>query len=100
MKFIGQMFRDQTVDLDFQEFVDCRFDRCKLIYRGFGPVQLDRCKFGAVEWTFSDAAQNTVNFLSGLYHGAGLGGQQLVDQTFHNIQSGSLQRSQTERNDK
>ncbi len=89
MKFVKQTFLEQAVDLDFNLFEDCKFERCKLVYRGFGTVSLAGCSFTEVEWMFTDAAGNTVNFMRGLYHGAGEGGRELIDKTFENIRKGS-----------
>lgn len=85
MKFEDQQFADEPIRLDGNEFVRCRFERCQLTYAG-GPVPtLAECQFVDVNWQFSEAAANTLQFLRGLFHGGGAGGQALVEHTFRNL---------------
>ena len=88
MKFNGQTFVNQKIDLDFQEFNNCEFNKCTLIYHAYGVVTLNGCSFKDVDWTLSDAARNTLTFMMGLYHGAGEGGRQVVEKTFENVRKG------------
>lgn len=70
MEFRGKSLKGKTLDLDFNQFIDCRFDNCTLIYHGYGDVGLDGCVFGEnVRWEFADAAAATVTFMRGIYHG-------------------------------
>lgn len=87
MKIEKQNFSSQEIHLDYNEFIGCAFTECTLIYHGYGVVSLVDCSFNNVKWTFSDAAANTLKFMAGLYHGAGEGGKQLIDQTFANIKA-------------
>lgn len=88
MIFEGKELADQEISLDFNEFVNCRFVRCSLVFRGFGPARLRGCIFDDVTWSFDGPAANTVKFMTGLYHGAGQGGRQLIESTFENIRKG------------
>lgn len=78
-------FNREKIDIDFNEFENCTFNLCTMIYHGQGPVGLSNCTFNDVEWNFSGAASRTLNFLNALYHGAGSGGKQLIQKTFENI---------------
>lgn len=89
MKIKDKEFRNEEVRLDDAEFENCSFDRCTLIYGGSGPVSLVGSSFNNVKWVFADAAQNTLQFMTSLYHGAGEGGRLLVEDTFQNIRRGS-----------
>lgn len=84
-KNIRNTYKNCTVQLDNNEFVECTFDHCKLIYSGLGPVSLVSCHFTNVGWDFAGPARNTIEFLRGLYHGMGEGGRQLVERTFEDI---------------
>jgi hypothetical protein len=87
IKNIKNKYRKSTVKLDNNEFVECSFDECTLQYAGEGPVAMIGCTFINVQWVFVDAAQQTLQFLQGLYHGMGEGGRTLVESTFDNIRT-------------
>ena len=62
-------------------------------FGGTGPVELNECGFNNVQWVFTGAAQNTLNFLHGIYSGMGEGGIQLVEATFDNIRGQNVTKS-------
>ena len=86
-KNIKNKYRKSMVTLDNNEFIECSFDECTLQYAGTGPVALIGCTFVNVQWVFVGAAQQTLQFLQGLYHGMGEGGRKLVERTFDNIKT-------------
>jgi hypothetical protein len=88
MKHTGQNFRQQEIHMDFNQFINCVFDGCLLIYHGYGAIHMEGCSFINVRWTFADAAANTVSFMAALYTGAGEGGKKLIDSTFDTIKKG------------
>ena len=88
MKFKDQEFSNQEIQMDFNQFINCKFIDCDMIYRGYGPIGMEGCSFTKVRWSFSDASANTVNFMASLYAGAGEGGRKLIEQTFANIKAG------------
>lgn len=85
MNFEGKSFKNETVDIDFNHFSNCQFEKCTLVYHGYGVIGMEGCSFNEVNWTFSGAAANTLKFMSGLYHGAGEGGKNLIESTFENL---------------
>ena len=85
MKFKDETFKNKTIEIDFNQFSNCQFDGCTFVYHGYGVIGLDDCTFTNVSWTFAGAAANTLNFMQGLYHGAGEGGKNLIESTFTNI---------------
>ena len=89
MKFNNKNFNDEEVRLDSNEFTNCTFTDCKMVYGGTGKVGMRGCKFSNVNWTLADAAANTIQFMTAMYHGAGAGGKQLIESTFDNIRKGS-----------
>jgi hypothetical protein len=59
----GKTFKDSTIFLDGNAYVNCTFERCVLIYRG-GLSKMDACYVGPnCEWRIADAAANTLQFL-------------------------------------
>lgn len=85
IKNISNIYRCGKVQLDNNSFTKCTFDSCVLEFSGTGPVELNECKFNNVQWVFTGAAQNTLNFLHGMYNGMGEGGRQIVEATFDNV---------------
>jgi hypothetical protein len=88
MIFENEEFSNRDIHIDFNNFTNCKFIECNLIYHGYGPVGMEGCSFTNVRWTFADAAASTLNFMKSLYVGAGEGGRKLIEQTFNNIKSG------------
>jgi hypothetical protein len=93
MKSQGVTFRKERVRLDFNEFKNCAFHDCEMVYGGYGPVSMSDCEFGNVKWVFVDAAANTVQFMAGMYRGAGEGGRRLIEQTIEDIKRGLFKAS-------
>jgi hypothetical protein len=78
-------FSNETVTIDNNEYVLCQFEHCNLVYAATGSVGFQSCTFNDVKWEFSGAAQNTLSFMTALYHG---GGQPIIEKTFENIRKG------------
>jgi hypothetical protein len=87
IKNIQNQYKNTRVQLDNNEFIECKFENCTMEFSGMGPVSMVGCQFANVSWVFLGAAQNTLNFLNGLYHGMGEGGRKLVESTFDNIRN-------------
>lgn len=81
-------FQGGRVLLDNNEFRDCVFADCELVFAGGGPVALSGNVFKNVKWSFEGAAARTLQFLTAMYHGAGPGGRELVENTFEAIRRG------------
>jgi hypothetical protein len=81
MENSGKTFTQATETIDGKHYVDCRFENCKLIYRGGGIPRITGCHFENCQWQFEDAAERTLLFMRQLYHGMGAGGAQLVEAT-------------------
>lgn len=82
--FQNTTFRDDTIELDGNEYDGCRFENCQLIYRARAPMKLANCSFFGFTIALEDAAANTLDFLTALYHG---GFQSTIEQTFNNIRT-------------
>ncbi len=79
MQFTAQNFADTEEVLDDNVYSGCKFDRCKMIYRGGGIPTIADCHFENCSWQFEEAAERTVFFMKLLYHGMGENGPKLVE---------------------
>jgi hypothetical protein len=77
-------FTGMDIELDGNEYHGCRFERCRLVYRGGELLSMVRCNFSGCQFVFHDAAARTVNFMRAVYHGME-GGQEVIEQMFYSI---------------
>jgi hypothetical protein len=89
----NRVFSHEMIRLDFASYENCRFEHCTLVYSGYGPISMSGCSFIEVKWVFADAAENTLRFLTAMYHGGDEGGRQLVEQTFNSIRATSIHQT-------
>jgi hypothetical protein len=82
MKFSGRTFSNETINLDDNEFYDCTFIGCRLIYAGGETTLAGNSYDELTTYTFSGAAANTLAILSALY--ADRGGK-FITRLFENI---------------
>lgn len=75
---------NETIVLDGNEFVSCKFQSCKMVYEGGELPKLQHCHFAQCAWHLDGAARRTVQFLKAIYH-SGPGGRDLVEQTLQQI---------------
>jgi len=68
MKYENQTFsKNETVELDNNEFINCTFDNCTIIFRGETLPGVKDCNFvGYIKWTFKDYARATLTLFSAL----------------------------------
>jgi hypothetical protein len=78
-------YTNTTEHLDGNEYLDCNFNNVLLVYSGGEPPKLVGCSFDGCNWKFEGAAERTLYFMGGLYHG---GGKDLIEKTFDNIRTG------------
>ncbi len=81
MENSGKTMTNVSEVIDGNTYTDCRFDNCKLIFRGGEIPRISGCHFENCQWQFEDAAERTLIFMRQLYHGMGAGGAQLVEAT-------------------
>ena len=67
MKFERHPFKNESVNLNGNEFDYCTFDNCELIFNGVGSVGLTNNEFRNCKWTFEGPAADTVAFMKALY---------------------------------
>ena len=82
----GATFTNQTVVLDGNDYLNCTFTNCELVFRATGTVSLTGVTANNCRWTFEGAAGLTVKFMTALYQG---GFSEMIDLTFENIRRGS-----------
>lgn len=85
----GVTFTNETVVLDGNEYLNCTFNNCELVFRGTDTVSLHGVTANNCRWTFAGAAGLTVKFMTALYQG---GFSEMVDMTIDNIRRGSREQ--------
>ena len=87
MRFESQTFENQTIVLDWNEFINCKLVNCVVRYAGHGPVDfrgssLDKCTI-----ELFDAAARTLGFISDFGKRKGSDGRMLIDSLFDLLRS-------------
>jgi hypothetical protein len=77
----GETISNATEIIDGNQYHDCRFENCQLVFRGGELPTINRCHFENCKWQFEDAAERTLLFMKSLYHGMGPGGVELIEAT-------------------
>lgn len=90
MRFQGQQFANKTVEVDNNQFVDCKFTNCVLRFTGAGAVGYQNCVFDRCEWMFDGPAETTIQYLAAMYQGLGPGGRDIVEGIFDSIRQGGI----------
>jgi hypothetical protein len=83
---VGETFTNQTVVLDGNDYRNCTFTNCEIVFNGTASVSLNGISFNNCQWTFDGPAGLTINFMTALYQA---GVTDLIDQTFENIRRGT-----------
>ncbi len=63
MKFENQTFKDMDVTLDYNEFVSCTFERCRILFHG-GGFAISKPRMVDTQFVFREAAQHTLVLLN------------------------------------
>ncbi len=82
MKFQGKRFFKESIHLDNNQFYDCIFDSCFLVYRGGTPPNIMKCSFTNTFFRFTGAAANTLSLMATMYHG---GFKDSIEMAFNNM---------------
>jgi hypothetical protein len=64
-------FNHETVLLDGEDFVDCAFQTCKMVYAGGELPTFNDCRFDDCDWKFDDAAARTLAQLKQVWNAGG-----------------------------
>ena len=85
MKHKAAQFASTREVLDDNEYVDCKFKECVLVYQGGTLPTITGCELNDCRWEFEDGAMRTLMLLRSLYHGMGDEGREMVEHTLQNI---------------
>lgn len=86
MKITKQIFNDDTVEIDGNQFEHCEFHRCTMIFRGRATISFAHCTFDNPSWQFEDAASLVVGFIKAMSEKTGDYGLFLLLNTFPALQ--------------
>jgi hypothetical protein len=85
MEFNDRQFANALEVVDGNQYHDCKFEKCKIVYRGGGVPSIGNCSFDDCTWHFEEAAVRTLIFLRLIYNGMGEGGHTLVESAISQI---------------
>jgi len=81
-KHIDQLFLEQSIVIDGDEYIGCTFSRCKLVYAGGTLPMLVNNSYKDCQWAFDGPAARTIQFMGLLYTG---GGKSVIEATIENV---------------
>jgi hypothetical protein len=81
MEISGKTVSNAIEVIDGNQYNDCRFENCTMVYRGGEIPHITGCQFDNCSWQFDGAAERTLLFMRQMYHGMGTGGVQLIEGT-------------------
>jgi|SRR5579863_4107151 len=87
-------FNRCAVLLDSNQYQDCIFNDCELVYAGGEHVMIGGCQLNGVRFVLDGPALNTIKFLVGVGHIKN-GGQELVTQFLECVRAGVIPDSET-----
>ena len=90
VQYQGATFSNETVVLDGNDYRNCTFDNCEIVFNGTDSVSLFGINFNDCRWTFDGPAGRTIDFMTALYQS---GMTELIEGTFENIRRGHRQET-------
>lgn len=90
MRYDGNQFTDETIKIDEDEFTNCRFIGCRIVFTGAGQAKIENCVFDRCQWVFDGPAENTIQYLAAMSNGLGPGGREIVEGIFESIRKGGV----------
>lgn len=85
MRFDNKTFKNETINLDNNEFHGCHIENCVLRFSGNGPVTMGNNSIIDSPFEFAGPAATTLSFMAGMYSG---GAKEIIEATFANIRKG------------
>ena len=90
MRYFYKTFADTTVRLDGNQFQNCTFRNCTIEFGGIAAgTALENCSFVECQWSFVDAAADTIRFMEHIYANFGPEGKEMIERTFESIRRGA-----------
>jgi hypothetical protein len=80
-------YKNLTIHVDGQSFINCLFENCVLEFSGTGYLEFQSNKLVNTRWAFVGPAGNTIGFLAALYGGLGTEGVEVVERLFDEIRN-------------
>lgn len=87
---VGATYKNQTIQVDGQQFVECVFEKCTLEFAGEALPYFERCTLVDARWSFVGAAGITIGFLQMVRNTFGEGGKDFVEIVFEFIRDNDL----------
>jgi hypothetical protein len=84
-RYENETFSGVQVRIDGHQFINCRFERCTIEYRGEHVLELVGCHFEQCRWFFNGAAGETLRFLGALHADGDPGLKKMVQETLENV---------------
>lgn len=91
MEISAKTLSNVTEVIDGNQYDNCRFENCTMVYRGGEIPHISGCQFDNCSWQFDGAAERTLLFMRQLYHGMGAGGAQLIEATLDALRQPMVQ---------
>lgn len=86
MKYTAKKFSGDNVTVDFNEYVECEFNNCQIIFKGGNLPVFERCVFSDCRFSLTERADNTLGYLSFLYQNTSVsGGKAFVEEQISKI---------------
>ena len=82
VKYEKKEFSDVSIVIDGNEYIECRFSRCEIIFAGGSLPRLIKNSFDSCRFAFDGPAARAIQFMAALYQG---GAQNLIEATFENV---------------
>ncbi len=82
----GESFGVQRILVDGKRFVNCKFRKTELVFRGEASSSIEGCSFEKIGLTFDGPAATTIKILEGLYAEPRF--RPFIENTFENIKKG------------
>lgn len=67
----GVIYNHETVLLDGEDFSDCEFRDCRMVYAGGETPAFSGCTFVGCDWKQEDAAARTLAYLKQVWNAGG-----------------------------
>lgn len=88
MRIKNEEFNNETIVIDYTQYIGCTFNNCKFIYYGAPSGGFNDCSFNTIKaWDFGGEALNTIEFMRATYHGIGEGGKKMMENYFNYIKN-------------
>jgi hypothetical protein len=92
----GETFVEERIELGGNQFRNCSFESCRLVFDGSEGVRIEDCDFEETRLELVDQAGTTLSFLQNMYHGFGDDGQAVVENLFDQIREAKIGQPSTD----